>query len=143
MNKFPERLKELMFYRGNMKSEELAKTIGVSGSSVRSWCNGTQNIYLSNMIKLADFFECSLDFLAGLTDYQDTVKPIKCPPFYENLRKVMKEEGITRYSLTKKGELNDTYFTQWKRGADVHINTLLYLAKQIKCTLDHLVGREN
>jgi len=143
MESFSDRLKELMFYHNDIKSEKLAVAIGVTGSTIRSWCNGTRSIYLSNALKLADFFTCSLDFLAGLTEERITVSPKICPPFYDNLRKVMKEKGITRYYLTTRTEVFDSSFTKWKNGADVQIETAIYLAKQLDCSLDHLVGRED
>ena len=132
-----------MFYHDEIKSEKLAQEIGVSGASVRSWRSGKQNIYLKNLLKLANYFECSLDFLVGLTENQDIVKVKSCPDFYENLRKVMKEKGISRYYLVHFTDLNDMSFTQWKKGSDVHIDKLIYLAKQLDCSIDHLVGRED
>ena len=143
MEKFSERLKELMFYCDNIKSESLAKAIGVAGSAVRAWCNGSRTIYLSNAIKLADFFTYSLDFLAGLTEERITVSPKVCPPFYKNLRKVMNEKGITRYYIGTHTQIKDSYFQKWKNGTDSQLDTIIYLAKQLDCSLDHLVGRED
>ena len=110
---------------------------------MRAWCNGSRTIYLSNAIKLADFFTCSLDFLAGLTEERITVSPKVCPPFYKNLRKVMNEKGITRYYIGTHTQIKDSYFQKWKNGTDSQLDTIIYLAKQLDCSLDHLVGRED
>ncbi|MDE6676897.1 MAG: helix-turn-helix domain-containing protein, partial [Clostridia bacterium] len=79
---FSERLKELMFDRNDMKSEALAKEIGTAGSTVRTWLNATNEISLENAIKVADFFHCSLDFLAGRTETDQTIIPRPLAPFY-------------------------------------------------------------
>ena len=141
LSKLPERLKELMFYHGEIKSEALAAKIGVYGSSVRAWMNGKSLISLNNAIKLADFFSCSLDYLAGLRDTYEEVKAKPCPEFYERLRNVMIEKNISRYEIVKKTEIPDVYFTKWSRGAVPDLISIIKIAKHLDVSLDYLVGR--
>ena len=65
---FVERLKELRLEKeiGHIK---LAKEIGVVNSTISFWENGINEPKLSHLIKLADFFDVSLDYLAGRKDY--------------------------------------------------------------------------
>ena len=72
---FSERLKELMYDCGDIKSERLGAEIGVSGQSVRGWCEGTQSISLSHLLKLADYFNCSLEFLLARSDIECDYTP--------------------------------------------------------------------
>ena len=46
----------------------LAAAIGVSDETVRRWKNGERDILLSQLVKLVDYFQCSLDFLTGRSD---------------------------------------------------------------------------
>ena len=66
-NIFHERLTELMIEKG-VNTVSLAAAIGVSDETVRRWKNGERDILLSQLVKLADYFQCSLDFLAGRSD---------------------------------------------------------------------------
>ena len=45
--------------------EMLAKSIGVSHSTISLWENGLREPTLSNLIAIADYFNVTLDFLAG------------------------------------------------------------------------------
>ena len=66
-NVFHERLTELMIEKG-VNTVSLALALGVSDETVRRWKNGQRYILLSQLVKLADYFQCSLDFLAGRSD---------------------------------------------------------------------------
>ncbi len=140
MSKFSERLKELMFDCGQIKSEALAKQLKVSGPTVRSWMNEKRDITLANAVKVADFFECSLDYLAGLSEVDHKVTAHPLPPFYENLRKVMAEQGVTRYQIAK-NVVADVFFTKWARGGMPMLYTVCKLAQYLNVSLDYLVGR--
>lgn len=142
MSSFRERLSELMFYSNDIKSESLGNKLGLSGATIRRWLSGNQQIRLSNLIILADYFKCSLEFIAGRTDNKldFTLKP--CPPFYESFRNVLKQNKITRYRFIKETRFKDQYFSKWKKGADPQLETLTELADYFNCTLDYLVGRE-
>lgn len=65
MNKFGEILKELRMER-NIGQIELSKAINVSKGIISLWENGLREPKLSNLIALANYFETSIDFLAGL-----------------------------------------------------------------------------
>ncbi len=140
VSKLSERLKELMFDCGQIKSEALAKQLKVSGPTVRSWMNGKRDITLANAIKVADFFECSLDYLAGISDVDRKVTARPLPPFYENLRKVMDEQGVTRYQIAK-NVVADVFFTKWVHGGMPMLYTACKLAQYLHVSLDYLVGR--
>lgn len=141
LSKLSERLKELMFYHENIKSEYLARDIGVTGATVRGWMNGTHEISLHHAILLADYFTCSLDYLAGRTEQSEKVLPRPLPPFYDNLRKVLKDTKVTRYRITKDTSIKDSFFTNWAKGEKPKLATVCVLADYLNVTLDYLVGR--
>lgn len=69
MENFSERLKELRLSRG-LTQVELANALNnyISHQAIDFWERGVRDIKLSNAIKLAKFFNVSLDYLAGLSD---------------------------------------------------------------------------
>ena len=127
-NIFHERLTELMIEKG-VNTVSLAAAIGVSDETVRRWKNGERDILLSQLVKLADYFQCSLDFLAGRSDTVLDYLVREMPPFYDSLRAVMKEKGVTRYRLVKDLPIYDGYFTNWKKGKSPNIFDYFFCAK--------------
>ena len=64
---YGKRLKELREERG-ISMMTLAKAISVSDTAVCKWENQDSEPKLSYIIKLADYFNCSSDFLIGRSD---------------------------------------------------------------------------
>lgn len=65
--------------RGNMRAErarigksakEVSKIIGVSENTLLSWETGVKEPLASNLMKLADLYRCSPEYLLGMTDEQ-------------------------------------------------------------------------
>lgn len=67
ITKFPERLKELREDLG-LGQDALGRAIDVSKGTISLWENGLRDPKLSNLIRLAKFFDVTLDYLAGLED---------------------------------------------------------------------------
>lgn len=68
MNKFAERLKNLRTEAGISRSE-LAKELSVSARLVAYWENGQRESDFDTLIRLAEYFETSTDFLLGKSEY--------------------------------------------------------------------------
>lgn len=137
-----ERIKELMMDKG-IDSQTLSKELGVSESTVSRWKNSCKSMRLSSALKIADYFNCSLDFLVGRSEKIMDFMPQKpYPLFYENLRNLMKKKNITRYEIHVNTKIKSSHFVDWSRGSDPHILSLIELADYLEITLDCLAGRE-
>jgi len=142
MATFSERLSELMLEK-EIKSHELASIIGVCTNTVNDWKRDKFHITLTNALKLADFFGCSLDYLIGRSDKDMDFTPKDCPPFYSHFISVLKESGVKPYHMRRDSPIKGAYFNNWKKGADPLIPTLVVAADFLGVTLDYLVGRDN
>ena len=67
-NKFSEQL-TILRKEKNITRSELAKKLQVSVRLVSYWENGQRECDFDMLIKIADFFSVSIDFLLGRTDY--------------------------------------------------------------------------
>lgn len=141
LSDFGERLSELIFDK-NLTTEQLSKAVGISAGSISQWRTGKQNISLSNALKLADYFSCSIEFLIGRTGDKLNYVPREYPPFYERLLQVMKERGKSRYRIVKETKLSDGNFYSWKRGGDPFLQSVIDLADYFGYTIDYFIGRE-
>jgi len=138
---FSERLKELLLDKG-MSVEQLADAIGVARATAYYWTTKPKHINRYNLIKVADFFDCRIEYLIGHTEDDTKVTPKLCPDFVMQVRKIMKEKSISTYKLEKTSKFKCSYFSKWKRGNEPSLQTLIDLAKIFDCTIDYLVGRE-
>ena len=68
MIRFKERLKELRIERG-ISQQDLGKLVNTSKMGVSHWENGHSEPSISQLIILSDFFEVSVDYLIGKTDF--------------------------------------------------------------------------
>lgn len=67
MNKFATRLKELRIEKGLWQSA-LAQCLNVDQRTISNWENGTREPNIDMIIKIAQYFEVSVDYLFGLVD---------------------------------------------------------------------------
>jgi transcriptional regulator with XRE-family HTH domain len=64
---FQERLKKLRKER-NLSQDEVGKPLNISGRTVGNYESGEREPSLGTLIKIADFYDVSLDYLMGRTD---------------------------------------------------------------------------
>jgi len=140
--KFSERLTELMQENENITTDKLGDAIGVVGSVVRQWRMGNRYPTLENTLRLADYFSCSIDYLAGRIqdDYQYTPKPVL--PFHEQILSILKERNLSWYRLVKDTKISDSNMRDWKRGCSPLLPRLIELANYFDISIDYLVGRD-
>ncbi|MDE5592601.1 MAG: helix-turn-helix domain-containing protein [Clostridiales bacterium] len=75
--KFGARLRELREEKG-VSMIELARAIGVSDAAVCKWENGLTEPKLSYVVRLAEYFDCTVDYLSGNDgEYPAASKPVK------------------------------------------------------------------
>jgi len=67
MSKFPIRLKELREEKG-LLSKDFAKIMSVEPATITNWEKGNRFPKDDVLIKIADYFDCSIDYLLGRTD---------------------------------------------------------------------------
>lgn len=67
MNNFGERLKELRIEKG-LSLKKLADAVGLTPAGINYWEQNKRVPNLDAVIALADFFNVSLDYIAGRED---------------------------------------------------------------------------
>ena len=82
MDMFFLRLKDLRTERGYTQ-KQLAEAIQTTADSIYSWEKGRSQPSIETLCKLADFFECSIDYLTGREDDLGSV-PINAVTNYGN-----------------------------------------------------------
>jgi len=71
-----KRINSLLCER-NMKQKEFAKCLGVTDNTVSYFVNGSRMPNMEQLVKIADFFNVSVDYIIGRTDVSSTDIEIK------------------------------------------------------------------
>ena len=143
LSKVPERLEELMMEKG-LNASSLSKKLGVSVSTVTRYLKGERLPTFQNFVKLLDFFNCSADFLIGLTDFPTATPTFRAVlPFKDRFRALLDECKLSQYELHRRTNLSYDDFNKWLKGLSYpYVDNLAKLAKAFNCTVDYLLGRE-
>lgn len=72
MSKFGEQLRKLRKEK-NILSKDLAKILNVEASTITNWEKGNRSPKEDMLIKLANYFNCSVDYLIGRTSDKNSI----------------------------------------------------------------------
>lgn len=142
MSKFVERLDDLMKERG-FTQKAFAKQVGINEGSISLYLQDKHIPTVEHLIKIADYFQCSTDFLLGREEYQQlTFRP--CPPFHQQIIKLKNEfGGVVNHFVAKAKIVRSSYFN-WASGKYVpSLDNILTLADHLDCRVDYILGRES
>lgn len=139
---FGERLKELLIEK-EIKPSVFAKKLDIDLSLVYKYFKNVCKPSLINAINIAEFFNCSLDFLLGLTETYENTNYRFNKDFSIRFKTLLKEYSISRYRLEKYLNINHQRLDDWYYGKSLpSIDRVIILADYLDCTIDYLVGWE-
>lgn len=141
LSNFSERLSELMFEAGE-NGRTLPGKIGCGENTVYRYLQGSHIPTVEMVIALADFFNCSADFLLGLEDESFSHSFEKAPPFKERFAELLKQCDITQYRLEKLTGISHSAMVYWKNGTkQPTIDSIIRIAKTLDKSVDFVLGR--
>lgn len=146
LSNFSETLAELIFDYNNgqqMCAKDFAKLVGVAPTTITRYLTKKRLPTIESLVILADFFQCSTDYLLGLEteSYSKIFKP--CPNFAERFKDILKEHGLTSIQFSELTNINQSLVYAWKNGKRVpSLDNAIKIAKYFEFSLDKLLGRE-
>lgn len=143
MSKFSETLKNLLD-ENNLSYKSFATDINISASRITDYVNGNKLPSVKNLIKIADYFKCSADFLLG-RDYENPDKQYITPaPFNERLLFLKNFFNFTNKQIYGKAEITKSRYFDWLSGKrQPSVDNIIKLADLFDCSVDFVIGREN
>lgn len=112
---FSERLSELMFER-KINATELGNALECGEACISRYCTGAAMPAFETLIKLADFFSVTCDFLLGLKNESNESAFLPIPPFADRFAYLCKKHGISRYKLRQKTDIAESVMRYWIQG---------------------------
>lgn len=141
MNNFQERLQDLLI-ENNLSRLQLANAIGISSTTINGYFNKNYFPQIEIAIKIAKYFNCSLDYLFGLSDNIEIVNNNECD-FITNFNNVIKTNNLSIAKAMKELNMSEFNYYRWRDGMFPKTNNLLEIAQHFDVSLDYLVGRVN
>lgn len=136
-----KRLQELVDIKDKGK-KELSKFMNVSLALIYKWINNETKPNLANLIQIADFYNISIDYLAGRTDDNSFVKTKQVIPFDVNIKNILSERKITKYRLFKDCGFSDGHDYSWfTLKNSPRYDNLLKIAEYLNMSMDEIAGR--
>ena len=140
---FAERLNDLLF-DAKITPPALAEKIGCGRVTIYRYLQGNKIPSLDLVIRLADYFKCTTDFLLGLENETYPHNFLPCPPFKERLAFLLDYFHITKYELQKRSKVPESAIYNWQNGVfDPKIDNVIRIANALECTVDFVLGRIN
>ena len=124
---FRNSLNEILTLR-DIDSVKLGKELGIDPSVVRRWRNKGIDVRLKTLIRLADYFECSIEYLCGKSHNNSKFVSIKdYPNFGERLLAIMKKNNVRPYQLFDNSKIVPSEYYYWL-GGEPSLSSLNILA---------------
>lgn len=122
--------------------KQISVELDTSPYVVLKWKHRLTDVKLKSLIKIADYFECSVEFLCGKTKNHIEFTPKVCPPFSERIISVLKENKCSTYRLFKDTSIKPAQYHYWRKGTEPLWSSLETVAEYLGITLDYLIGRD-
>ncbi|MDE7082485.1 MAG: helix-turn-helix domain-containing protein [Clostridia bacterium] len=125
-----------------MTVTKLAQEVGIEKAYLSRYLHAVMTPSVANLVKLADYFNCTTDYLLGRENenYPTSFKP--CPPFSEQLMVLKKHFNCTWWHFYKTAHISSSRFYEWKNGKRTPtLDCIIFLADGFGCTVDFIIGR--
>lgn len=120
----------------------LGEDLGIDPSIIRRWCNKGKDVRLKTLIKLADYFQCSIGYLCGrVQENEGSGYGSEYQSFGTRLSTVMKEHDIKPFRLVHDLGITPSKYYYWRHGGEPSLTSLANIADYLNVSIDYLVGR--
>lgn len=141
-------IKKFKYTRESMdlKQKDLTSLFEVKQSTISGWETGKDTIPLKQLIKYANKYNYSLDYLFGLKDYNERYEPlvIDLALIGKNLRIIRKQNGKTQQNIADILNTNASGYAHYENARNLIPTTFLYNLSLIykNFSIDKVLGRK-
>ncbi len=130
----------------DLKQIDLTDLFGVTYSTISGWETGKDTIPLKQLIKYANKYNYSLDYLLGLTDKNIEYKDLKINlnTLATNLRKKRKQYGKTQQQIADIINTSQSSYAHYENARYLMPLNFLYNLSKIydDLSIDEILGRK-
>ncbi len=139
---FQKRIRELA-YETELKNVDIAKAGNFDYRALSNALVYGITPTTSTLIKMADYFKVSMDYLLGRTETNDYIESSN-ENFQVRFEKLCKEKGVTHYKVSKDCCFDKSNITRWlKKGYLPTIESLILITEYFNVSIDYILGRSD
>lgn len=138
---FKKNFKYLCDEKGIKDLKELAEKANVNLSTLYSLLEDGNLPTYEIAISLCNYFDCSLDFLLGLTDVVEKSGEYVARDFVKNYEKILKEKRTNNYRVCREIGIDKDRIYDWRKGSYPYLDTLKKLADYFGVPLDYFATK--
>lgn len=137
---FQKRINELVA-ETDLKKVDLAKVGNFDYGSLSNALVYGITPTTTTLIKMADYFNVSMDYLLGRTDKNDYTESSNIT-FQERFEKLCEEKGVTHYKVSQECFFDKSNISRWlSKGYLPTLEILDMITKYFNVSIDYILGR--
>ena len=111
-----------------------------------NWCafslykRGTTAPSIKNLIKIAKYFNCTIDYLFGRSPNKESFPGDFKESFINRLDSLLVERRTSIYYVAKELDFSKSIYYDWKKGSMPSVEKLVLLADYFGVSTDYLLG---
>ncbi len=142
MSQFIEVLSGLIQENG-LNAYTLSKKLNLSDTTITRYLNGERLPTRGTLVKLADYFNCTTDYLLGLDGEDRANGFVAAPPFDERIKFLIEKSGLSKRQFCIKCKISEGSLYCWLQGrGEPYVDALIKLAAFFDSSVDYVIGRE-
>lgn len=130
----------------NLKQKDLTELFSVTYSTISGWETGKDTIPLRQLIKYANKFSYSLDYLFGLKEVNEKYLPLEIDidVISDNLRKIRKENKKTQQDVATVLNTSSSAYAHYENSRYLIPTNFIYSLSLIynNFSIDEVLGRK-
>ena len=143
MSNFVERL-DYLLKEQELNQKTFAEKVGISEGSISFYLQDKHIPTVAHLVKIADYFQCSTDFLLGREEENRKLTFKPCPPFCEQIVNLKNEFGGVVDRFVKKAKIARSSYFNWASSKYVpSLDNIITLADHLDRRVDYILGRES
>ena len=130
----------------DLKQKEVASKLNVLENNYSKWERGVTDIPLLKINELANFYNCSLDYLFGLSNknIKTDKKEINLKLMSQRILSLRKEKNLTQEQVSEHIGFHQRTYAHYEDGSRIPTSfKVYYIAIYYNVSLDYIVGRSN
>ena len=141
LSNFVDTLKDLMIENG-LNQTELAEILQVKPATVSRYILGQQTPDIFQAVKIANYFNCTLDYLFGLEENNNDKKFRECPVFKTRFVFLLNHFNKSIKEVEEKTGIAKSAMYYWLKGErKPSMDSIIKLARCFDSSVDFVLGR--
>ena len=125
-----------------MSQAKLSEELGVTQQAINTYENSDKDIMTSTILRIADYFNVSVDYLMGISESKDILEPRSNDECYKRIGDIRRLKRLSQKQMAELLGVSQQQVGRFESGKyDLSGKRFLQIAEVCDVSLDYLAGR--